>query len=143
MPPVSETVKRLGSMLKPGGNLVSALMVNGTLDELHAARTRLFPAKTAPVCMPDAEEVLEALTKAGLHIERSGQEVLQERYDSARGFLRSLNLQGVTGTANSGCTLLNRTELRKLTEYYDRKFAAPAGGVFATYRVLYVTAKKT
>ncbi|MFZ0927758.1 MAG: methyltransferase domain-containing protein [Syntrophobacteraceae bacterium] len=143
MTPVSETVKRLGSMLEPGGNLVSALMVQGTLGELHAARTCLFPGKTAPVCLPGAEEVLEALAAAGLKIERSSQEVLRERYDSARAFLRSLNRQGVTGTANSGCKLLNRTELRKLTVYYDRKYATPSGGVFATYRVLYVSARKS
>ena len=142
MTPVSETVKRLGSMLEPGGNLVSALMVKGTLGELHAARTCLFPTKTAPLCLPGAEEVLEALATAGLRVERSRREVLRERYDSARGFLRSLNRQGVTGSANSGCKLLNRTELRKLTGYYDQRFAAPAGGVFATYRVLYVTARK-
>ncbi len=143
MTPISETVKRLAGMLEPGGNLVSALMVNGTLEELHAARTCLFPAKTAPVCMPDAEEVLEALAVAGLHIEHSSQEVHQERYDSARSFLQSLNRQGVTGAPNIGCKLLNRTELRKLTGYYDRRFSTPAGGIFATYRVLYVTAKKT
>ncbi len=142
MTPVSETVKRLASMLEPGGNLVSALMVKGTLGELHAVRTSLFPTKTAPLCLPGAEEVLEALATAGLRVELSRQEILRERYDSAHGFLRSLNRQGVTGTAHSGCELLNRTELRKLTGYYDQRFSAPAGGVFATYRVLYVTARK-
>ena len=142
MTPVSETVKRLAGMLEPGGSLVSALMVKGTFEELHAARTCLFPGKTAPVCLPGAEEVLEAIATAGLRVERSRQEVLRERYHSARGFLRSLNRQGVTRTANSGCKLLNRTELQKLTGYYDQRFAAPAGGVFATYRVLYVTARK-
>jgi len=141
MTPLSETVKRLGSMLEPGGSLVSALMVKGTLEELRAARTCLFPTKTAPVCLPDAEQVLEALAAAELRVERSSQEVFRERYDSARGFLRSLNRQGVTGTANSGCKLLNRTELRKLIGYYEQTFAAPGGGVFATYRVLYVTAR--
>ena len=140
MTPVSETVKRLGSMLEPGGNLVSALMVNGT-SGIRAARTCLFPTKTAPVCLPGAEDVLKALAAAGLRVESSRQEVLREHYDSARGFLRSLNRQGVTGTANSGCKLLNRTELQKLIGYYEQRFAAPGGGVFATYRVLYLTAR--
>ena len=43
MTPVSETIKRLASMLEPGGNLVSALMVKGTFEELHNARQYLFP----------------------------------------------------------------------------------------------------
>ena len=142
MTPVSETVKRLARMLEPGGDLVSALMVRGTLEELHAARTCLFPHKTAPVCLPDEEEILEAITIARLRTKDSRLEVLREGYGSASEFLRSLNRQGVTGAANSGCRLLTRTELRKLIAYYDDRFAAPAGGVFATYRVLYVTARK-
>jgi malonyl-CoA O-methyltransferase len=142
MTPVSDTVKRLAGMLEPGGNLVLALMVKGTLGELHAARTCLFPAKTSPVCLPGAEQVLDALAAAGLRVGLSRREVLREHYCSARGFLRSLNRQGVTGTPNSGCKLLNRTELRKLIEYYDHRFTAPGGGVFATYRILYVTAWK-
>ncbi len=142
MTPVSETVKRLAGMLEPGGNLVSALMVKGTLEELHAARTCVFPDKSAPVCLPGAEEILEAIEAAGLRTRSSRREVFRERYDSASAFLRSLNRQGVTGAANSGCKLLTRTELRKLIGYYDDRFAAPAGGVFATYRVLYITTRK-
>ncbi len=142
MTPVSETIKRLAGMLEPGGNFVSALMVKGTFEELHSAREYLFPSKTAKVCLPPAEEILEAIAAAGLRIESSRQEVLMERYDSACGFFRSLNRQGVTGMADNRCSLLNPTELRKLILYYDQQFAAPAGGVFATYRVLYVRARK-
>jgi malonyl-CoA O-methyltransferase len=142
MTPIAETLKRLAGMLASGGSLVSALMVKGTCEELHSARRQLFPSKTGPVCLPPAEEILEAIVAAGLTIESDRQEVLRERYDSACGFLASLNRQGVTGVANTGCSLLNRTELRKLIGYYDHEFADPAGGVFASYRVLYVKARK-
>jgi len=142
MTPVSETVKRLAGMLEPGGDFVSALMVRGTLEELHAARTCLFPDNVAPVCLPDAEEVLEVIAKAGLRTRGSRLEVFRERYGSASEFLRSLNRQGVTGAANGGCKLLTRTQLRKLIAYYDDRFAAPAGGVSATFRVLFLTARK-
>jgi malonyl-CoA O-methyltransferase len=142
MTPIPETVKRLSSMLAPGGYLVSALMVGGTCEELHSARKHLFADKAGPVCLPRAEEILEAIAAAGLRTESSRQEVLREHYDSACAFLESLNRQGVTGVANSGCTLLNRTELRKLVEYYDRRFGDPAGGVYASYRILYVKARK-
>ncbi len=142
MTPIRETVKRLSGMLAPGGCFVSALMVGGTCGELQTARKDLFANKTSPVCLPPAEEILEAIAGAGLRTESTRQEVLREHYDSACGFLGSLNRQGVTGVANSGCSLLNRTELRKLIEYYDRRFADPAGGVYASYRVLYVKARK-
>jgi hypothetical protein len=142
MTPIPETIDRLAGMLAPGGRLVSALMVRGTCEELHAARAHLFPNKTGPVCLPQAEEILEAMVAAGLRIDSRRQEVLREHYDCARGFFRSLNRQGVTGVANTGCSLLNRTELRELIGYYDHRFAHPAGGVFATYRILYVKAEK-
>jgi malonyl-CoA O-methyltransferase len=142
MAPLSGTVKRLAGMLRPGGCFASALMTEGTLGELHAAREDLFPDKTAPVCLPSAEEFLGAIAEAGLRILGSRQQVVREHYDSAHAFFLSLNRQGVTGAANSGRKLLNRTELRKLIGYYDRKFAAPSGGVLATYRILYITAKR-
>ncbi|MGC9967045.1 MAG: methyltransferase [Syntrophobacteraceae bacterium] len=142
MTPIPETVRRLAGMLAPGGQLVSALMVNGTCEELHSARAQLFPNKTGPVCLPRSEEVLDAIAAAGLRIESESREVLREHYGSACGFLGSLNRQGVTGVANTGCSLLNRTELRKLVGYYDQKFAEPGGGVFASYRILYVKASK-
>jgi hypothetical protein len=72
----------------------------------------------------------------------SREEVFRERYDSASGFFRSLNRQGVTSVANNADRLLNPTELRKLISYYDERFAAPNGGVFATCRVLYVKANR-
>jgi malonyl-CoA O-methyltransferase len=142
MTPIPETVGRLAGMLASGGQLVSALMVNGTCEELHKARALLFPNKTGPVCLPRAEDVLEAIAAAGLEIESDSREILREHHDSACGFLKSLNRQGVTGVADTGCTLLNRTELRKLIGYYDQNFAEPAGGVFASYRILYVRARK-
>jgi hypothetical protein len=94
------------------------------------------------VHLPPAEKILEAVAAARLKIESSSQEVFRERYDSACGFFRSLNRQGVTGVAGNAGSLLNPTELRKLISYYDERFAAPAGGVFATYRVLYVKASR-
>jgi malonyl-CoA O-methyltransferase len=142
MTPIPETVNRLAGMLQPGGCFAAALMIRGTLGELHDARQCLFPEKTASVCLPSAEGFLEAVASAGLRTEACRQQVLQKQYCSARSFLLSLNRQGVTGAAGGGGKLLNRTELRKLLAYYDREFAAPGGGVIATYRILYITARR-
>ena len=67
--PIRETVKRLRGMLAPGGYLVSALMVGGTCEELQTARKDLFANKAGPVCLPRAEEILEAIAAAGLRTE--------------------------------------------------------------------------
>ncbi len=142
MTPLSETVKRLANMLEPGGELVAAVMVKGTFEELRAARLCLCPKKPPPVDLPSSEEIFEAITGAGLKTESHRDEVLRVWYDSAGNFFRSLNRQGVTGVSNGNGRLLNRTDLRKLLNYYDRQFAVPTGGIFATCRVLYVKARK-
>jgi malonyl-CoA O-methyltransferase len=140
--PAEEIMERISSLLAPGGRLATALMIEGTLGELHAARARLFPHKAAPVRLPSAEELLGAVEAAGLRIGEYRSEALREPCGSTRDLLRSLNRQGVTGRPAVDSHLLNRTELLKLTEYYDRQFCAPEGGVIATYSVLYVTARK-
>lgn len=140
--PSDEIMRRIAAMLKPGGSLVSALMVEGTLAELGVARARLFPHKTAPVRLPSVAEILKAVAAAGLTIGKHRCEALRKTCGSTRELLSSLNRQGVTGRPQGGDGLLNRTELLKLTDYYDRQFSAPEGGVVATYCVLYVTARK-
>ncbi|MGV8074752.1 MAG: methyltransferase domain-containing protein [Syntrophobacteraceae bacterium] len=142
MTPVFRTIKRLHGLLKAGGQLASALMVAGTFEELHAARLFAAPAKPARINLPQVEELLDSIEESGLTLLESREETLQAKYDSAADFLRSIHQQGVTGTENSLGGLLNRTELHKLMNYYDRRFSTTSGGVFATYRVLYVRAVK-
>ena len=50
--PAEVIMKRIAAMLEANGRLVCALMVEGTLGELHGARARLFPHKAAPVRLP-------------------------------------------------------------------------------------------
>ncbi len=141
MTPVADTIKRLEGLLEPGGIMASALMVDGTFEELHAAREQAAPEKFRRISLPSVRDVLDAHAEAGLRASVR-EEFLRTRCDSARSLLRSLNRLGVTGTTNRGGAVLNRTELHRLMEYYDDRFACASGGVFATYRVLYVTARK-
>ncbi|MGC9196249.1 MAG: methyltransferase domain-containing protein [Syntrophobacteraceae bacterium] len=140
--PAGEILSRIGSMLMEKGSLVAALMVEGTLEELHEARAGLFPHKPASVRLPSVEQILEAVLAADLSIDESRVETLCQTCGSAREFLRSLNRQGVTASSETQGNRLNRSELLELTDYYDRNFSAPGGGVTATYCVLYLRARK-
>ena len=138
--PLPATMCRLASLLDGGGCLVAALMVDGTLDELHAARMRVAPHKPAHFELPLEEDVLDAARAAGLDIVAERAEALRTEYESADAFLRKLHAQGVTGRMAASAPLLNRTELRRLVEDYARTYSTTDGGVFATYRVLYLVA---
>jgi malonyl-CoA O-methyltransferase len=141
MAPVGDTIKRMESILAPGGLMAAALMVRGTFEELHEARMLAAPGKVRPISLPAAGGVLDAFAGAGMRASAS-EESLRARYDSARSFLRSLNRQGVTGAADPGAAPLNRSELRALTGCYDSRCSLASGGVYASYRVLYALARK-
>jgi len=142
MRPLPETLRSLTRLLEPGGGFHAALMVDGIFPELEAARRQAAPAKPSRIRLPEVSEVLGAFAAAGLKVARSFEEHLPACYESAAAFLKSLNAQGVTGASAGARTLLNRSELARLVEEYDRRFASPSGGVVATYRVLYVRAGK-
>jgi malonyl-CoA O-methyltransferase len=140
--PAGEIFNRIGAMLVGEGSLVSALMVEGTLEELHEARAGLFPHKPSSLRLACVEQILQAVLDADLSIEQTRVEKFCQSFGSAREFLRSLNRQGVTAGGKAQGNRLNRSELQELTDYYDRNFSAPGGGVTATYCVLYLRARK-
>jgi SAM-dependent methyltransferase len=142
MLPLSETLRRLAGLLAPGGSFHVALMVDGIFPELAAVRRQVAPLKPSRIRLPSVSEVVAAFAAAGLRVAETFEELPQARYASAAAFLKSLNAQGVTGSSAGAGALLNRTELARLVAEYDRRFASPAGGVVATYRVLYVRAGK-
>ncbi len=140
--PLDDLINRLAAVLEPGGDLVFALMLNGTLGELHAARSRVVPHKPTRARLPESEHIANSLNSSALQVVCNREETLRVSYESATEFLSSIHAQGVTGGAvSSSKVLLNRSELRRLAADYDKHYAAPNGGVFASYRILYVKAK--
>lgn len=141
--PVDAAFSSIAGLVAPGGHLVFGMMVDGTLKELHTARKAVAPEKIPDWQLPRAEAVLGAIGAAGLEILQSRVESIQDVCDSASAFLRGLHDHGLTGGRfSSGETLLTRGELRRLTAEYDRRFRCDAGGVVATYDVLYVVARR-
>lgn len=140
--PFEETARNIARLLSPRGWLVAALMVDGTLAELRAARLAVAPDAAPRGRLPTDSEVHAALGAAGLAVDRMTCFDLTSRHDSARAFLRSIHEQGVTGGAvSSGPRPLTRRELAGLMEWYDARWPAEGGGVHATYRVCCVRAR--
>ena len=139
--PLEETLANLRRLIAGHGVFVASLMLEGTLGELHCLR-RTFPADSIPAGrLPSRPDVERTLAAAGFRAAVIEEETLRIGYVSAREFLRSLHEQGVTGgPVSRGARPLNRSELRRLTESYDRECRDPAGGVYASYRVLYFRA---
>lgn len=140
--PLSALAARLHGWLVPGGRLVAAVMVKGTLKELFAARACVARRKTPLAVLPTMEEFRSALTRVGLIVEHAFLEPVVADYPSARLFLRAIHEQGLTGGpfARSRRGLLTRRQLDALAAYYERNFSR-GSGVYATYQVCYLVAR--
>ena len=140
--PFDATAANIARLLEPCGLLVAALMVDGTLGELRAARLAAAPAVAPRAGLPGDRDVRDALAAAGLAVERTDTLELVTRHESARGFLRAIHDQGLTGgPVSAGPRPLTRRELAAVEEWYDQRCRAEGGGVKATYRVCCVRAR--
>lgn len=141
--PVKKAFQRAADLMEPGGNLVVALMVHGTLQQIHDARLRIAPHKPPLGQLPAEQEILKSVAEAGLSLVFSRKEQFSECFPSAAALLQALHSQGVTGGPFSAAPYrLTRGELKKLTAAYESECRDNKTGVVASYDVLYFKAQK-
>jgi malonyl-CoA O-methyltransferase len=140
--PLDRAMRRVAGLLTRDGVLACALMLDGTLGELHAVRRAVAPLKLPRARLPDETDLRRALRDAGLETLALSATSIAAIYPSAREFLRTLHRQGVTGGAFSAADrLLTRGELARVAAEYQRCHGRADGRVTATYRVGYVIAR--
>jgi malonyl-CoA O-methyltransferase len=141
MVPLTDAFTSLKANLAPGGGICAALMLSGTLGELHTLRRQVAPGKVPSASLPDTNEVCAALSASGFEVSTLEEEVIRTRYHSADDFLQTLHAQGLTGGAVSRSAVpLSRAELTQLRREYEVAFRDDSGGVYATFVVQYFTA---
>ncbi len=137
MLPLEYTFRKIKQFLIPEGILFFAMMVQGTLSELHQLRSEVAPHKTVKRTLPEVGQVTEALERAGLTLMNQELEPTMIRYDSAAAFLQALHQQGVTGGFTATGNQLTRGEIGRLLKKYEQRYGIANGGVSATYNVFY------
>jgi len=141
--PLDQTFACIRGLLTPGGGISAALMIDGTLGELHALRRRIAPGKMPTGRLPTTDEVISTLQGAGFSVTAREEEAIQTRYHSADDFLNTLHAQGLTGgSVSRSASPLSRMELKRLRKEYDVAFRDRNGGVYATIVVLYLSATR-
>ena len=141
--PLEVTLSRAFDSLNDGGCLVFSMMLKDTLCELRASWQRAAPEKPIGRELPSRDEVITVLDNCGYRLVSSSCDSLKVRYSSAREFLKSIHEQGVTGGSELfQRATLNRSELDELIRDYDRHYSEGKKGVFATYEILSVSARK-
>lgn len=138
VPSLASAVQSLARCVKPQGHLLAALMVEGTLSELMAARARVAPYKRTRATLPSAETAEQAFAASALEGLSCRNQRFSEHHPSARAFLDALHAAGLTGGVGSGSAPpLVRGELKRLEADYETHYR-DARGVRATYEVLFV-----
>lgn len=143
MIPLEQAFETVTEILLPGGCFVFSMMVHGTLQELHEARVQAAPHKMPAARLPGAKEVLGYLRAPSYEILWHEEKAYRALHESAADFLQSIHEQGLTGGPYSSAgTPLTRSEIEKLVACYEERFRADGQGVYATYRLLTVFARR-
>jgi malonyl-ACP O-methyltransferase BioC len=141
--PLEASLLHIAGLVAPGGLFAAALMLDGTLEELHAVRRLVAPRKVPLGRLPSAELLRRGLEGSGFTLEALQEESASATCPSVAALLEELRLQGLTGGAVSRAELpLARGEVRGLVEEYERRYRM-GGGVRVTYRIGYVVAAMT
>jgi malonyl-CoA O-methyltransferase len=111
------------AVLTPGGRVLGALFAAGSLPEWRAVA-----GDDGPVRWRTPEQWRAALARAGLRVVRAETSARVFSHPTARAFLRSLHGVGAAPEQRLGAGAL-RAALRN----YEARFAAPGGGVRATW----------
>ena len=141
--PLIPALRRIARWLAPGGRFHAAIMLRGTLTELHNTRRRVAPDKTPLRTLPTFAAICSNVRAAGFARVVARRYKAVKSYPSADALLHILHEQGLTGGAIAGRGRpLTRGELQRLRAEYDQRFQTPKG-VKATYRVAYLCARKS
>lgn len=113
--------------LAPGGRVLAAWFVAGTLPEWHE-----LAGEAAPIAWRTAAEWKGALRDAGLRLMREDLQTRIFHHPSARALLRSIHGVGAAPERR-----LPPSTLRRLLAEYDRRHPAPEGvhSTWAFYRL--------
>ncbi len=128
-------LENLGKMLLPGGLLLVTFPGNHSFEEWYSTCLELGLPYTANP-LPDVEEVVIKLSLGPLQIDYYENDLFQE-FDSSLDFFRHIKAIGAGKSFSS--KLLNRKQLRLLTNYWDQKVS---GNVKVKWHIVYLAAKK-
>jgi len=138
--PLTLAFSKVAKHSSSNAKLVFAMMTSNTFRELNEARRKITPQKGSGTTLPHTDEVINALEVNGFKISLQKVKTYKTSHASCKEFFKTIHEQGVTGQ-NKKPSILSRSELTNLMNYYDKTFKDKDGSVFATYEVLFVTAE--
>ncbi len=131
--------------LRPDGVFIGAFLGGGTLYELRQSLTEAeteVRGGAGPRVSPfaDAEDAAGLLQRAGFKLPVADADRVSVRYPDPLALLRDLRAMGETNVlVERPKRPLDRAVLARAIEIYGERFAAPEGGVNATFEIITAT----
>ncbi len=141
--PIDRAFHAIDGSLESGGHVAIAVMLRGTLRELHASRLRVAPLKPPRATLPDMAKLADAAATVQWQLLHQHEQSFTVRHSGADELLKALHEQGLTGGEVSRAeTPLTRGEIKALKSDYDSRHRDTEDRVVATYQVGFMVAKK-
>jgi malonyl-CoA O-methyltransferase len=148
-PDIGRAFKEAGRVLRPGGLLYFTTLGPGTLGELRASYEEAAKKNgfklTASEIHPyrDARSLKSDLEAAGLEVMWMETSPVKKTHKNLWALLKRLKSIGAGSRASGGAnTLAKGALLKEAARAYRAGFPSPAGGIIATYEVIYALAGK-
>ena len=133
---------RIAEHLQPSGRVIFSATTRGTLQELWSSYAIATSGNAAGHRLPDLEDYVRSVVRAGLAIESAREETTVLTYDKPEHVIRSLRGIGATRAAAGARAGLSRSQLKAVIETYRKHFSTEDGRVTCAYRAAYVKARR-
>lgn len=137
--------KEAARVLRPGGHIFLATLGPATLKELRECYSEASQGKgyPGPEAYPGAEAISSSIREAGFELISIERNIVMRHYASLYSLIRTLKKIGAAPIQKKKMQDgRHDMTLRRAGRVYAERFAAPEGGVIATYEVILVSAKK-
>ncbi len=148
-PDIGQAFKEAGRVLRPGGLLYFTTLGPGTLGELRASyeeaagKNGFKPTASEFHPYRDARALKSDLEVAGLEVMWMDTSPVKKTHKDLWALLKRLKSIGAVSRASGGANTLGKGALLKeAARAYRAGFPSTAGGIIATYEVIYALAVK-
>ena len=139
----ARVIGRMRGMLSPGGVVLLAVPVSGTLAELAESYRAMVGAAMPGLGWWEAARYIDLMNAAGLPPTYTSVESVRVRYDEPLDVLRAIKAIGATFAGRPDWRPLPAGTVRRMLAHYRKRFGDVRGRVSSTYRVLYMVNEVT
>lgn len=126
-----ETLQKCQSLLRPGGLLAVATFGPDTFHELRASFAAVETGIDRVLQPPSAAQWLSIFPKADMQEAK-----VVQNFPDVRAFLASIQQAGANAAPSGPSRPLRRSVYHAMLREYSSRFAAPDGGITATYHLI-------